>query len=253
MSARCPSDLALEEHLLARTAPAPRASTIAEHVLGCERCHARLAQMEREAQDFRRFVFPQTIDRVEEAAGAGPRRNWLRMLLPVPAVAAAAAAVLFLVRPVGPPDDYVGIKGAGDLGLTVFTQAANGDPRILADGAQVPAAAALRFRVRSAAACKLVVVSVDADGNVSRLDPAGPEGFALAAGGQDLPGGAQLDGKAGPERVFAACGPELTSQAVLDAAARAASGGASAVRRPSALGHLPPGTTQATLLIEKTP
>lgn len=248
MSARCPSDLALEEHLLA----GPR-SPHAQHVAGCEHCTMRLAQMAREAEDFRRFVFPRTVERIEEAAGERPRRSWLRALLPFPALAAAAAAVLFLVRPAGPPDDYVGVKGAGDLGLTVFTQAESGEPRVLADGAQVAASAALRFRVRSAAPCTLVLVSVDADGNVSRLDPAGAEGYALAAGGQDLPGGVELDGKVGPERVFGACGPELTPQAALDAARRAASGGAAAVRRASALRDLPPGTTQATLLIEKTP
>jgi hypothetical protein len=168
-------------------------------------------------------------------------------------MAAAAAAVLLLVRPAGPPDDYVGIKGAGDLGLTVFTQSADGAPRILADGAQVSASAALRFRVRSASACRLVVVSVDGDGNVSRLDPAGAEGFALSPGGQDLPGGVQLDGKAGPERVFAACAPALEPDSAMDAAREAASGGPAAVRRASGLQGLPPGASQATLLIEKTP
>jgi hypothetical protein len=145
------------------------------------------------------------------------------------------------------------VKGAGELGLTVFTQAESGSPRILADGARVPADAALRFRVRTAAPCKLVLLSIDADGNVSRLDPAGTDGFGLTPGGQDLPGGAQLDGNAGPERVFAACGQELTPQAAIDAARRAASGGAARVRRASLLRGLPEGTTQATLLVEKTP
>jgi hypothetical protein len=249
MSDRCPSDLALEEHLLARTT-----SPVAQHVAGCEHCRQRLARMSVEAEDFRRFVFPRTIDRIEEAAAGRPRRSWLRILLPVPAMAAAAAAVLLLVRPAGPPDDYVGVKGAGDLGLTVFTQADNGSPRVLADGARVDAGAALRFRVRTAAPCKLVLLSVDADGNVSRLDPAGAEGFALATGGQDLPGGVQLDGKAGPERVFAACGPELLPESAVEAARQAASGGGAAgVRRAVLLRGLPQGTTQATLLVEKTP
>lgn len=247
MSARCPSDLALEEHLLARTG-----SPVAPHVASCARCAERLAAMQREGEHFRQFVFPRTIDRVEEAA-ARPRRNWLRMLLPVPAMAAAAAAVLLLVSPAGPPDDYVGVKGAGELGLTVFTQAESGSPRILADGARVLPDAALRFRVRTAAPCKLVLLSVDADGNVSRLDPAGADGFPLAQGGQDLPGGVQLDGKTGPERVFAVCGPELTPESALDAARRAASGGAAGVRSAALLRGLPQGTTQATLLVEKTP
>jgi hypothetical protein len=248
MSARCPSDLALEEHLLAGAK-----SQVTQHVTGCEHCRQRLLRMEREGEDFRRFVFPRTIERIEAAAERRPRRNWLRMLLPVPAMAAAAAAVLLLVRPAAPPDDYVGIKGAGDLGLTVFTQSENGGPRVLADGAQVAAGASLRFRVRSAAPCRLVVVSVDGDGNVSRLDPAGAEGFPLSAGGEDLPGGVQLDGKAGPERVFAVCGPELTPETAVDAARRVASGGAVAVRSASVLRGLPSGATQATLLIEKTP
>jgi hypothetical protein len=245
--ARCPSDLALEEHLLAGAA-----SRLAAHVAGCEGCRARLAQMQREGEDFRRFVFPRTIERIEQAAAGRPRRRWLQLLVPIPALA-AAAAVFLLVRPAAPPEDYVGVKGSGGLGLTVFTPGESRDPRVLADGAPVAASAALRFRLRSATPCALVLVSVDGDGNVSRLDPAGAAGFALHEGGQDLPGGVQLDGKPGPERIFAACGVGLTPGAVMDAARRAASGGAAAVRGASELRGLPPRATQATLLLEKNP
>jgi hypothetical protein len=245
MTTRCPSDLALEEHVLA-----PAASSVAPHVVGCARCQARLARMEQDGEHFRRFVFPRTVDAVEEAAGRR-RRGWLHALLPVPAFAAAAAALFLLVTP-GPPADYVGTKGAAGLGLTVFTQGRGGEPRVLADGAQVAADAALRFRVRSAAPCALVLVSVDSEGNVSRLDPAGGEGFALPAGGQDLPGGARLDGKAGPERLFAACGAGLEPGAVMASARRAAGAGPAAVRRGARLGGLPAGAVQASLLLEKT-
>jgi hypothetical protein len=247
MTTRCPTDLALERHLLE-----PAASPVAPHLAACEPCRARLARMEEEGERFQRFVYPATVDRIEEAARRRPARWWIAVLAPVPVLAAAVALVL-VVRPVGPGGDYLGLKGAGGLGLTAFVQAAGG-ARTVPDGGAVAAAAALRLRVRASSPCRLFVLSIDARGAVSRLDAAGREGLALEAGPHDLPGGVQLDGAAGPERLFAVCAPAGLAWPELERAGRAAAaGGAGAVRGTSRLGGLPAGAIQATLLLEKAP
>ncbi len=247
MTTRCPTDLALECHLLD-----PAASPIAAHLSSCEPCRARLARMEEEGERFRRFVFPATVDRVEEAARRRPVRWWIAVLSPVPAVAALVTVILAVGAP-GPREEYVGVKGGGGLGLSAFVQDAGG-ARTVPDGGTVAANAALRLRVRTLAPCRLFVLSIDGRGTVSRLDAGGPQGLPLAAGRHDLPGGVELDGAAGPERLFAVCTPAGGSWPDVEKAGRAAAaGGAGTVRRSARLGSLPAGAAQTTLLLEKAP
>jgi hypothetical protein len=248
MTPSCPSDLALEAHLLE-----PAASALAPHLAGCAACADRLAAMERQGEDFRRFVYPATVGRVEEAAARGRRPWWI--LAPAPVLAAAALAVV-LLRPTGPADDYLGVKGApGGLGLTVFTHGDSG-ARPLADGAHLPAHAAVRFRIRSARPCRLYLLSVDPGGQVSRLHPSfadAPQADAaeLPAGEHDLPGGALLDGKAGPERFYAVCAGALAWPEVEELTRSAAGGGPEAVRRGAALEGAAAKLPQASVLLEK--
>lgn len=246
MKTRCPSDLALESHLLD-----PRTSGLAPHLDGCAGCQARVAKMEAEGEEFRRFVFPATVDAIEEAAA--PRRGWFRLLAPLGGLAAAAAAVMLVLnvetpKSSGPAADYVGVKGDA-MGLSVFVGGESG-VNAVPDGASIPAAAAIRFKVRPAAGCRLSIVSVDAAGQVSRLFPAAGDAYPLAEA-STLPGGAVLDGLAGPERIFAVCAPEgLGVDAVEKAAKSVTGGGAEKVRTSKAL-PLPAGASQATLLLEK--
>jgi hypothetical protein len=220
-----PSDLGLEQHLQDPTRHA-------EHVAGCERCKERLARMEEEGRHFHQFVYPATLEGLEQA----PRRSW-RLLLAPAGLLAAAALVLVARRP---DADYVGTKG-GALKLTVYAGGASG-ARPLADGEPVPASAALRFKVQTSAPCVLTLLSVDDSGQVSRI-----YGPAPASGEATLPGGAVLDGRAGRERFFAICSPEDLPAASLHESVRAAG------VRGSALQGLPPGSTQASLLLEKKP
>jgi hypothetical protein len=248
-NANHPTDLALERHLLD-----PAASPVAPHLAGCDACRARVARMEEEGQRFRQFVYPATVDRIEAAAaGRKPARWWLAVLAPVAAAAAAVVAVVVLkpAGPAGPGADYVGLKGA-PVALAAFVKHGAGAAEV-ADGAAVAPAEALRLRVRTAAPCRLFVLSVDGRGAVSRLDAGGPAGTALDAGQHDLPGGVELDGAPGPERLFAVCAPPKVAWPDVEKAAHAAGGGADQVRRSTSLGALPAGTTQATLLLEKTP
>lgn len=239
--ARCPSDLALEAHLLE-----PERSKIAPHLDACKRCQGRLAAMREQGDEFRRFVFPATVEKVEDAVSR-PRFRLAWLFAPAGAVAALAAALLVFVR-TGPPADYLGVKG-NELRLSAFVNA-EGGARAVEDGAEVPAAAALRFQVSAAKDCYLWILSVDAKGQVSRLYP--PKGTLPtkhAAG--PVPGGALLDGEAGPERLYAVCAPErMAWNDVKSAAPRA--DGPETVRLARPLGEPLAGAIQATLLIEKS-
>lgn len=262
---RCPSDLALEAHLLE-----PATSALAPHLAGCQGCQQRLARMEREGDEFRQYVFPATVGAVEESAA--PRRLLPSWFAPLTGLAAAAAALVLVVNagrlggPDAPPPGYVGTKGgpaaaaaAGDaqvkgthLMLNVFVQGPAGAAAV-ADGEAVPAAAGIRFKVKAAApGCRLWIASVDGAGQVSRLFPASGEAAPVAAG--ELPGGARLDGLAGPERIYAVCAPDaLPWDAFAQAVHAAADGGEAKVRAAGPLGGLPAGAAQATVLLEKRP
>jgi hypothetical protein len=241
---RCPSDLGLEEHLLD-----PAVSPLAPHLASCARCQLRLDEMQRIGDEFGREVYPATVDAVVAAVrprSRGPR--WLLFVAPVPAL----AVVLFLVATRGPSVDYSGLKGSS-LGLSVFTQV-GASGRLVADGGTVPASAALRFQVRPPAASRLWLVSVDAVGQISRLFPAGGEGGAEVKAPGPLPGGAVLDGRPGPERIYAVCTRKPLPFADLERAARASAGASEAtVRAAGLLKGLPAGAVQASLLLEKRP
>lgn len=205
VTARCPSDLALEGYLLQ-----PERSAITPHVDGCPHCRARVARMQAEGEEFQQYVFPATVEAVQEAS-APVRVRWMKFLAPAAALVSVGAAALLMVRtgPTAPPADYVGVKGAtklhsGRAGLKVFTSSPDG-PREVADGSVVPSGAALRFSVKpDDAKCFLWIAAVDAKGQISQVFP--PQGGALQnipAG--PVPGGAVLDGQPGLERLFALC------------------------------------------------
>ncbi len=246
MTSSHPSDLALEAFLLE-----PERSPLATHVDTCPSCTARVARMREEGEEFRRFVFPQTVEAVEQAMEKRPFR-WRLVLAPAAALAVAAAIVL-VVRTPGPPADYdYGVKGTG-MALAVFVNGGGGT-RAVPDGAAVPASAALRFKVQPAADCWLWIMSVDESGEISRLYP--PKGIPpdrRAPG--PVPGGAQLDGLPGPERIYAVCAPsqEMAWAEVKAAAAAVATGGPERVRSARGLGGSLTGAYQASLLLEKRP
>lgn len=247
MTARCPSDLALENLLLDPTSGALR-----PHLEACARCQARLAEMRRQGEDFHRFVFPATVAAIEEAAARRPGWSLAAWLAPLPALA-VAAAVLLMVGPGEPPELYVGAKGGNSMGLAVFLHGSNGI-HPARDGEVVPAASSVRFKVRPARPCRLWVLSVDAAGQVSRIFPTEGEGGVEVVRTTELPGGAVLDGQAGPERFLALCAPGPIPYARVEGAVRAAvSAGPEAVRSLRAIPGLPAGTVQDSVLLEKKP
>ncbi len=257
---RCPSDLQLEVYLLA-----PEGSPFAAHVVGCASCAERIAAMRAIGEEFARDVYPATVDRIVEAAelaeprttatargraAAAPRRpgrTWWRWVVVAAPVAAAIAAVLLLA--------YGPSWRARALDLAVFVDSA-GSLQPVRDGAAVPASAALRFRVQPGSACNLWVLSVNGEGDIVRLYP--PKGDrdaelrSLAPAAQDLPTVAALDGRPGPQRIFAVCTrAPVPWNTVKTAAAEKLGTGAEAVRSYHTIPGLPKGASQTTLLVEK--
>ncbi len=247
MTARCPSDLALERHLLA-----PESSPLRGHLEACAPCRDRVSEMKRLGDEFQQYVFPATVEAVEAAAAKRPAWDLVRWLAPLPALGAAAALVL-LASPAAPPDDYLGVKGGGTMGLAVFLQGAAG-PHPAKDGEVVPASSAVRFKVRPSKPCRLWVLSVDATGQVSRLFPAEGDVGLEVTKVTELPGGAVLDGLAGPERFVAVCAPRALSFASVEGAVRSGlAAGPEGVRALRTLPGLPAGTHQDSVLLEKAP
>jgi hypothetical protein len=247
VNARCPSDLALESHLLA-----PERSSVAAHLGLCDRCRGRLARMQEQGEEFRRFVFPATVQAVEDAAAR--RRPRLAFLFaPAGALAAAAAALLLVLgvrAPEGPSADYVGLKGGGGVGLAAYVSG-DGGARSVEDGAAIPASAALRFKVGPAGDCWLWILSLDAKGQVSRIYPPKDAAVENRPAGP-VPGGAVLDGEPGPERLFAVCAPPAMAWGDVRASVPAGAG-PQAVREARALAGPLARARQSTLLLEKQP
>jgi hypothetical protein len=240
---RCPSTLALERHLLE-----PATSPVRHHVASCQRCEARLDEMRRQGEAFQQFVFPATVEAIEAAAQPGARWRLGRWLMLGPVAVGAALALVLVMRPATPPDEYLGLKGG--LGLAVYAQE-GAAVRALRDGEPVGAAAALRFKVHASQACRLWILSLDSRGEVSRLYPGEGTGGAAVSGAVEIPGGAVLDGQAGPERIYAVCTPGPAKWRALAAQLKGEGAGEAAVRVSPSTARLPEGTQLASVLLEK--
>lgn len=242
----CPQDLELERALAGESAFAAALS----HAEGCAGCAQRLSWMRDAGEQFTRRVFPATREAVVQAIQRPPLLTRLLRAWPVALPAAVAAALVVAVAPglLRPPDDYVGTKGRGapsPLALQVFVDR-SGKAHQLFPGEQVHPGDGLRFVV-DAPEREVVLLSIDARGNVSRLVPSGS---ARVPATGIVPGGSVLDDVLGPERIFAVeLRPGMTVSDV-EAAARqvVSAGGERAVREA---GALPLPTAQGTLLLEK--
>lgn len=236
----CYSDLKLEAFLLA-----PERSELAAHLEACLGCRERLDEMRHLEEEFRREVYPATVEAV--VTSARPRSLFPRWAFVVAPLAAAAAAIaIFLAWP---------HRGSPEMGLAIYASTGAG-LRSIQDGAEVPANAALHFEVEPASPCCLWVLSVDATGDIVRLYP--PKGDAKAeaivqpAARQRLPTVAVLDGRTGPQRIFAVCTKSPVPWGeVKGAAAINLKKGEDAVRSFRAIGNLPPGAVQSSVLLEK--
>ncbi|WP_224240213.1 DUF4384 domain-containing protein [Hyalangium gracile] len=226
-TAQCPSDLALEEHLLTAN------REVAQHIAGCAHCQ----RWERSAAEAARvFARESPHWMAKTRARSSPVRRWAPLL----PIAALAGAALFLLRPPPPEAPLHATKGEV---LTVYI-GGQGEPRAAAQGERVRPGEELRFHVAPGARSFVWIASVDSTGTVSRLAPAEGTPPLSVEGAQLLPGGAVLDATGGPERIWAVISQEPLSWAVVEQALQG-----SPVRDPAAI-HIP-GARTATVLLER--
>ena len=240
----CPPDQLLEQVLAGETLAVEQRT----HVDGCVHCAARLEWMRSVDQHFTVSVFPRTREAMVERL-TRPRFRLLPWLVPAAAVAVAGLLVLFTWR--APPPDYIGMKGSSGEGTFEVYLGENGRGRRLAQGEAVHPGDGLRFFVATTHTdVRAFVLSIDSQGNVSRLYP--PSGDAPGPAEGLLPGGAILDEVAGPERLFAVYPDRpLRFEDVEAAAKQAIAGrGAEGVRMVE---RLPLDVPQDSLLLEKVP
>ncbi|MCP3162277.1 DUF4384 domain-containing protein [Myxococcus qinghaiensis] len=226
-TAQCPSDLALEEHLLDAN-PAT-----ARHIVGCAHCQAWERSAAEAARAFAREN-PRWMAKAQ--ARSSPLRRWAPLL----PIAALAAAALFILHSPSPEAPRYATKGEE---LTVYI-GGQGAPRAASQGERVRPGEALRFQVAPGSAAFVWIASVDSTGSVSRLVPAEGTTPLAVDGAQLLPGSAVLDAVEGPERIWAVISREPVSWAVVEQALQG-----SPVRDPTAV-HIP-GARTATVLLER--
>ncbi|MCP3144314.1 DUF4384 domain-containing protein [Pyxidicoccus xibeiensis] len=227
-TAQCPSDLALEAHLLT-----PNPAT-ARHLAVCAHCQIWERAAAQAARTFARES-PRWLANTRVKPSLA--RRWAPLLLPV---AALAGAAVFFLRPTPPAAPLYATKGEA---LTVYV-GGQGEPRAAAQGERVRPGEQLRFHVSPGSETFVWIASVDAKGTVSRLAPAEGTMPLAVSGTQLLPGGAVLDETEGPERIWAVLSKEPLTWAVVEQALQG-----SPVRAPAEV-HIP-GARTATVLLER--
>lgn len=176
--------------------PAPEVPAARAHLSSCERCRARLAELERARERFE-AVRGEAWAGVEARLAAKGLPRWLAPLSLL-AAAAAAALLVFVARP---GDRSPSVKG--DAVLRVFALQ-KGQVRELASGDRVAPGDRVRFVADGAGSRCLLLVSVDGAGRATVYVPFdGARSLELAPGRQELPDSVELDGTLGTERLLA--------------------------------------------------
>jgi hypothetical protein len=135
---------------------------------------------------------------------APQRRAWWRWAAPIGTIAAAAAALLIVLKVRGKTEqapDELTTKGS-DIALVIHV-ATEGGSRPLASGDTVAPGARLRFEVPGTRSGYIAVVGVDSTGGTTVYYPFGGAQAAPLGLERLLPGAIQLDASAGDEHFFA--------------------------------------------------
>lgn len=126
-----------------------------------------------------------------------PKRAWMLWL---PLAAAAAALLIFFVRPAVEPESSV----KGSIVLTVFRQRGDAPVEQLENGATVRPGDHVRFSITTPADGFVAVISRDGAGKVSTYHPFGsPQAAPHKAKEPLLPSAIALDDVRGKERIWA--------------------------------------------------
>lgn len=193
---------------------------VRRHVAGCERCARALAQMEREAADFRREVPFEAFARAALARSRGRERaRWARPA----ALAAAAALVLGLLS--GPLETALSSRGRNHVksaaAVDLYAGGIGAAPRTVQSGEALAPGERIRVGYHAADGRYLLVLSVDESGEVTPLYPEAGRSLKAQPGNQVrmLPDSVELTGR-GWERLIALISDEPLEVAAAVAQAR---------------------------------
>jgi hypothetical protein len=218
----CFSDLTIDRLLVGELRGKPEQDAVLGHLATCATCRERRAVLEH----------AQLNPPPERVVARAPRGAWRRPVPLTAALVAASVAALFVVRRQASPPAGVGahdeqLKGGSLVAEAVVRHADTGRVEPVAAGDELRAGDAIRFRVRTPRAGYLVVLGVDAHGEVSRYVPPAGTAARLAGPGEITPeGSVVLDGIEGREQiVFALCDSSSAAEAVAGAVGRAARAG----------------------------
>jgi len=204
MAERRFTDVELERSLAGDLSPA-RAAALAAEATPADK--ARLAELEREQAEYLRGIDVEAeVRRIEQRAERykpeARRPWWLRYLLPIGTLAAAAAAlVLFLQskKPAPRTDDGDDFQTKGDdVSLVIHSEAHQ-----LANGDTVTPGTKIRFEAQGGKPGFIAIVGVDGSHATTVYYPYGATEAKPIGKERLLPGAIQLDATPGDETFFA--------------------------------------------------
>ncbi|CAN5685286.1 hypothetical protein BH11MYX1_BH11MYX1_55280 [soil metagenome] len=197
------TDLELERSLAGDLPPA-RAAALGADATPADQ--ARRAELEVEDAAFLGSVDVELeVRRIEqrvERAKPERRPSWRRWLAPIATLAAAAAALVFLLgkKPVPKPsvDDDRRTKG-DDISLVI-----HGQDHQLASGDTIAAGAKIRFEAQGSKQGFIAIVGIDGSQTTTVYYPYGAhEGMAVGVDNRLLPSAIELDATPGDETFYA--------------------------------------------------
>lgn len=198
------TDLELERSLAGDLSPARAAALVAEATADDK---ARLAELERDQAEYLRGIdIDAEVRRIEQRAERykpEPRKPWwLRWIIPVGTLAAAAAAlVLFLQskKPAPRPDDGDDFRTKGDdISLVIHSEAHQ-----LANGDTVTPGTRIRFEAQGGKPGFIAIVGIDGSAATTVYYPYGANEATAIGKERLLPGAIQLDATPGDETFYA--------------------------------------------------
>ena len=233
------TDLELERSLAGDLSPA-RATALAAEATAADK--ARLAELERDQAEYLRGIdIEAEVRRIEQRAERykpEPRKPWwVRWLIPVGTLAAAAAAlVLFLQskKPAPRPDDGDDFRTKGDdISLVIHSEAHQ-----LANGDTVTPGTKIRFEAQGGKPGFIAIVGIDGAAATTVYYPYGASEATAIGKERLLPGAIQLDATPGDETFYALFSTKPFS---IDATLPAVKGA----------GSLPPGIAMSRVVLHK--
>jgi hypothetical protein len=198
------------------------------HLDGCPLCQKRWSELNEDKQRFEQFVFPRTLQKLEERLAAPSlmerlRAGW-KMLVPAmgAVIAASLAAAVYVGgkdRTQTEDDVYIGMKGGPTL--EVIASRPEGGQFPVKAGAVLKPKDKIAFIVTSPAKY-LLIASRDGAGAFTVYHPFGAQQSGqIEPGKSQLPGSIELDEVVGKERLIAVFSDEPVKADAVKAALEA--------------------------------